>query len=301
MSQLGSFTPLSTPLSRSLLDVPSLITDIPTTGYDSLYNVSCVSDEEIWTSGNNEIMRLYNLQGDLLKSVQTKSGNKPWDIAVTKKGNLLYVDYNDRSINIVSDTHAQGLIKFLGKKSDTKITTLVTLRGWRPLYLCSASSGDLLVIMDSDDNKQAKVVRYTGSTQTQTIQNDDNGKPLYTSSGYKYLSENRNLDICVADRDANAVVVVNAAGKLRFRYTGSPFITQELFHPFGITTDSQAKILTSDYYNHCVHILDQDGQFLFYINNCDLHEPFGLCVDSTDNVFVAETSTCKIKKLHYYK
>ena len=58
------------------------------------------------------------------------------------------------------------------------------------------SSGDLLVITLSDDGKQTKVVRYFGSTQNQT-------KPLY-SSGYgdKYLSENRNLDICVADSNA---------------------------------------------------------------------------------------------------
>nr|XP_022305046.1 E3 ubiquitin-protein ligase TRIM71-like [Crassostrea virginica] len=277
----------SSPPARPLLDVPRLVTDILTSGYDYLYHVSCLSDEEIWTSGHNEIMKLYNLKGELLKSVQTKSGNRPEDIAVTRSGGLVYAD--DRSINLVSGTQIQ---------------TLITLRGWRPRGLCSTSSGDLLVTMTSDDKKQTKVVRYSGTTEKQTVQWDDQGKPLYSSGRYsniKYLSENRNLDICVADYKADAVVVVSAGGKLRFRYTGPPSTPGESFRPRGITTDSQANILTSDYNNHLIHIINQDGHFLRLFHNCGLQRPWGLCVDSQDNLFVAEVNTGKVKKLQYYK
>ena len=53
---------------------------------------------------------------------------------------------------------------------------------------------------------------------------------------YMYLGENRKLDIFVADSYAGAVVVVSAAGKLRFRYTGHPStpgksINQPGLHP----------------------------------------------------------------------
>nr|XP_022304523.1 uncharacterized protein LOC111111692 [Crassostrea virginica] len=274
------------PPARPLLDVPRLITDIPTTGYDRLYNVSCLSDEEIWTRGDNKIIKLYNLKGELLKSVQTKSGNAPRDIAVTRSGRLVYADYSDSSINLVRGTQIQ---------------TLITLRGLSPLCLCSTAIGDLLVIMRSDDGKQTKVVRYSGSTDKQTIQWDNQGKLLYSYYGDKYLSENRNLDICVADNLAGAVVVVSAAGKLRFRYTGPPSTPRESFYPQGITTDSQANILTSDYNNNRIHIIDQDGRFLRFIHNCGLQKPWGLCVDSQDNLFVAEVNTGKIKKIMYYK
>ncbi|XP_078331154.1 uncharacterized protein LOC144624981 [Crassostrea virginica] len=283
--QIGS---LSKQAIRFLLDVALILTDIKT-NYRDLLSVSCLSDNELWTCDHREnILRLYNLQEELLRDVQTKSGNAPQDIAVTRSGDLVYTDYWDRSINLLSGTQIQTLIK---------------LRGWRPLHLCSTSSGDLLVTRTSDDWKQTKVVRYSGSKEKQSIQFDDQGMPLYTSgrSNYtKHLTENRNLDICVADYDARAVVVVSAAGKLRFRYTGPPFTPRESFYPRGITTDSQGNILTSDH-NHRIHIIDQDGHFLRYINNSSLQLPLGLCVDSRDNLFVADFATGKVNKIQYCK
>nr|XP_022309168.1 tripartite motif-containing protein 3-like [Crassostrea virginica] len=306
LKQFGSLTPLSeetkkqgysapSPGAQSflqekpLLDAPHFITDI-LTGYTGRYleGVACLRDEKIWTSGYYNIMMLYNLQGELLQSIQTKSGNNPRDIAATRGGDLVYTDPGDSSVNLVSGT---------------KIQTLITLLGWKPQGLCSTSCWDLLVSMRSDDGKQTKVVRYSGSTEKQSIQWDNRGNPLYTS-GYntKFLSENRNLDICVADYDAGAVVVVSLAGKLRFRYTGPPSTTQRPFYPISITTDSQANILTSDDDNRFIHIIDQDGNFLRFIDNSGkLHDPWGLCVDSRDNLFVVERLTCKVKKLQYYQ
>ncbi|XP_078331231.1 uncharacterized protein LOC144625057 [Crassostrea virginica] len=282
----------------SLLDEPRILADIQTE-YRRLCSVSIVSDDEFWTCGFDKSLILYNLQGELLRSVQTKSGNYPRDIALTRNGDLMYTDYEDRSINLVSGTQIQTLFRRL--VISPQIQTLITLQGWRPRYLCSSSSGDLLVTMTSDDLKETKVVRYSGSTQKQSIQCDNQGEPLYKSGSIKYISENKNEDICVADRDAGAVVVVNAAGKLRFRYTGPPTTSQETFRPLGITTDSRGNILTSDYDNHRIHIIDQDGQFLRYIHNCGLQYPVGLFVDSGDNLFVAEINTGTVKKIQYYK
>lgn len=276
----------SSPPTKQLSYEPRIITDINTKYGDpqKLCSVQCLDDQHIWMSGEENIMRLYNLQGELLKSIQTKSGNMPIDIAVTGSGELVYTDFDDKTVYIL--------------KNELK-RTWVRLSVWTPLYVCNTSADDLLVIMITDDNKEAKVVRYSGSIEKQTIQFYENGQPLYSSNyNSKYLCENRNLNICVADSFAKAVVVVDQTGKFQFSYTGSS--SKSTFQPIGIATDSKCRILTSDFYNNCIHIISQDGQFLRFIKIGNLRHPWGLCVDTRDNLFVAEWETGNVKKIQYY-
>lgn len=148
-------------------------------------------------------MNLVNIEGEVIKSVHTKSGNTTEDIAVTQSESvdLIYTHYNDRSVNIVKNT---------------QIRTLFKVRGWKPRGICCTSTDDLLVVLVSHENKPAKVVRYSGTKEKQSIQFNEKGQQLYSSSCIKYITENKNLDICVADNDAGTIVEVNKGGKLRF-------------------------------------------------------------------------------------
>ena len=132
--------------------------------------------------------------------------------------------------------------------------------------------------MFHNDFLGSSVFRYTDFKKKQCIASG------YSGGYFKSITENRNLDICVSDNEDRAVVVVTADGKFRFRYTGIPSTAKESFVPIAIATDSQANILTADWYNHRIDILDKDGHFLRYNENCDLEYPRGLCVDSKDNI-----------------
>ncbi|XP_065937971.1 uncharacterized protein [Magallana gigas] len=297
-SLFGQITPLSTATEenvllkpnttvRELLDEPELVTTIQT-GHKYLCSVTCLNEGIIWTSGTPNEIKCFNSKSSLLQTIRTKSGYSPFDIAVDSDGFLLYSDWPTRTVYKV-------------KNGETK--KLIRLQGWIPSQLCVTSTGDLLVTMFSIDHTQSKVVRYSGSSEKPTIQFDDEGKPLYSGNvNVNYITENRNHDICVADCVAGAVVVVNQNGKLRWRYTGHPPVTMnKAFKPYGITTDSQSRILTSEKNNHCIHLLDQNGQFLRYIHNCDLEDPYGLCVDNNDNLFVCEYNKGNVKKIKYLK
>lgn len=154
---------------KPLTDKPQIIASI-NTEYRGLKNVSCPSDEQIWTCGFNDIvMRLYNLQGEVVKSIQTKTLQGPRHMSVTRNGDLVYTDEDARTVNIVKN--AQIHIR----------VNVIRLRRWIPLYVCSTSFGDFLVVMDSDDERQTKIVRYSGFKEKQSIQYNPMGHPFYVS------------------------------------------------------------------------------------------------------------------------
>lgn len=188
------------------------------------------------------------------------------------------------------------MLRITKKLRNMQINSIIKMRRWKPLGVCNTSNDDLLVILESDAANETKVVRYSNYIDKQTIQYYG-GQPLYSTSGEKYITENRNLDVCVADNAARAVVVVSEGGIFRFRYNGF-CLTSRSFDPVSITTDRLSKILISDRM-FGIHIVDQEGHFLCCINSFELSSPWGVCTDSKDNLFVAQTNTNKVKKIQY--
>lgn len=246
--------------------------------------VSVFRDDQIWTCAAVGEMKCFDSDGKCINTIATISKRLASDIAVSRDGQLEFSDWK---------------LKTAIKMCNGKIEGIIFLKGWTPINLCFTTSGDLLVVFYNDEETLSKVVQYSRTSEKKTIQFDDDGKPLYSGNNKtKYITENKNLDICVADSGAGAVVVVNLNGKFRFRYTGHSSETRKNpFTPYGITRDSQSQILTADFKNHCIHILNEDGKFLLYIENVE--SPWGLCVDKFDDLFVTEFHSGNIKVFKY--
>lgn len=265
----------STLSDKPLLDIPKVVTAF-VTEYEELKSVAYLNDDEVWTCGDDNIITLYNIQGEQLNSVTTQSRKRPFDIAVKQNGILVYTVDENKTVNVAEDTDTHRAI---------------SLSRWEPSGVCVTTSGDLLVVMYSWKNSQVKVVRYSGFASKQSYHYGERG-----SRGY--VCENKNLDICASFN--SEIVVASQAGKHRFTYSGPESATKKSFSFTGIATDSQCKILTIDDNNSCIHILDQNGTFLRFINNCGLRSPSNLGMDNNDNLLVTELYTGKVKKVQYY-
>lgn len=161
-----------------LLNQPKVITTIDT-DIENRLTVTCLIDEQIWTRGKSNIIKLYNLQVELLKSIRTKSGQMPRDITVSENGYLVYADFFDRTVNILKNKQTLEVMR---------------LQRWRPLRVNSTFSGDLLVTMVGDKKKRTKVVRCAYSIEKQPFLFDCESRPLYFSPPHRsinYVIENR--------------------------------------------------------------------------------------------------------------
>lgn len=278
-------TVFSSMSTRDLLDKAKVVATFPT-GVESLWRISCLGTEEAWLSGKGKTITRVDIDGFVRESVTSTCQKTPVDIAVTRKGELIYSDSEHGTVNIV--------------KNGVSETLITAPRGWSPKGLCSTESGEILVNMNS--GVQNKVVRYKNRKIAQEIFKDEKGDLIFGKDKWMlFLVENRNEDICVSDYNADSVVAVDKAGRVRFRYNGSPAGGPEPFSPRQIVTDSLGQIIVADYNNVCIHILEQNGQFLKCLDKCGFQSLCGLSIDNMERLWVGLIDNGNVKVIQYMK
>lgn len=239
--------------------------------------VAYQSKGKLWIAGNEGSLKLFQCDALQSESGATRSCLTLKHVifeGVTTTGDLIY---------------GIKLKNTIFKSTKDKTQVMINLHDWKLLSLCITAFGELLVCMTDERKYRCRVVRFNQDPEImQIIQYDHQGESLYTSGMLsKYIEENRNGDICLADCDAGAVVVTDKAGKLRFRYVGTISSQKsDQFCPVGIATDSMAQILVSDSLK--VHIVDNNGQFLRFLDIV-CSNPMRLALDEGDNLFIADT------------
>lgn len=208
--------------------------------------MECEGKEKLWTCGDNGTIFEINRSGLLSKTFKPR--------AIVRALAVFIVGRDD------TDTEVY-------KMECGKVLTLLNLLSWLPRGLCYTPKNELLVSMRSTNKKRSRVLRYSGITVTQIIENDSQGRPLFSVGNYRsmlHLTENGNGDICVADCARGAVVVVDGSGDFRFKYNGNPttHMKSSQFKPFSIVNNINLQLLITDSSNDTIHIIDWDGNFI---------------------------------------
>ncbi|XP_022304276.2 uncharacterized protein LOC111111534 isoform X3 [Crassostrea virginica] len=287
--------PCLTPKTAVLLmDEVKVISTIPT-NFDNLCGISCVGEAEGWVFGehDNNISRI-DMQGSVNDIVSTGPRYGPKAISVSNEGKLLYSISEEKlgSVKLVRTGWSEQLI--------------IAPPWWTPEQLCCTRSGDILLNeklwhwnWSGNIPKDIRIVRYHNKEKSQEINKDRNGVSIFMKGPRSlYMSENNNGDICVSDSNDRSVVVVNQTGRVRFRYDGVPARRKRPFDPRDIVTDAYNQIILTDYSNNCLHILDQNGQFLKCVEGCGLENPKGLSLDRKGRLWVG-TKSKSIKIIKY--
>lgn len=269
---------------RHFLDKPK-IQSVLETEIKCPDKIAYQSNGKLWVAGNEGSLKLFQCDALRSESGTTRSClalkhvnlKGPTDIAVTRTGDLIYGIKLENTVFI-----------FKKDKADLEVLN-INLHDWKLLSLCITAFGELLVCMTDERKYRCRVVRFNQDPEIrQIIQYDHRGESLYTSGMLsKYIEENKNGDICLADCDAAGVIVTDRAGQFRFRYDGkTSFQNNAPFRPVGIATDSKAHILVSDSLK--IHIIEENGQFLRFLDMV-CSNPLRLALDEDDNLYITDT------------
>ncbi|XP_078311082.1 uncharacterized protein LOC111102691 [Crassostrea virginica] len=280
-SQAGLST---TEPKKEFLDKSKVVIKIYT-DYTPLWRVVCVEAGWAWISGRDKTIARIDTNGSIQDTVTT-TDDWPNDIAMTLQRELIFSENTSKAVKIVRHGNIE--------------TLMTTPHGWEPWGLCCTSFGDILVHVCNGGRN--KLLRYEGEKITHEIDRDEQGKPIFTNGEYVLsMAENNNGDVCVSDRNAGAVVVIDRKGRVRFRYDGTSVGRKGLLNLQCIVTDAWGHIIVADVNNACLHILDQNGNFLRYVDNRKLIKPVGLSIDTKGRLWVALSGTGEIKVIEYIK
>lgn len=277
---------VSYPSTKELLKLAKVIAVI-STFYQPLCEVACWGKNEAWICGYSNTLTRIDINGKMNVHIGgTGMRSPPNDIAVTVHGDLIYIDSR------------KGKMKTTGHDD-----SLVSIpQDWIPYRLCCSKSGDILICVSNGLEK--KIIRYHEKKITQEIHKDENRKIIFKEGKIRHalcihVVENNNGDVCISDDNAGVIIVVSLAGKVRFRYDGKPVRKNNKFRPINIVTDSLGQIIVADNGNSCLHILDQDGQFIKCVDNCELDNVQALSVDDEGRLWAGLYNSGIIKVIQY--
>ena len=238
-------------------------------------HIACVEQGLAWVRTGKSTIQLVD-RGGTAKDTLILSFDI-LDMARTLDGNILLADRKNKCIKSLS--------------VQQQISTLLKTSGL-PYGLCCLQNGGIVVAFSDESN----VIVYSNNYQIKQSMNH-----IRFRFPKKVAQNKVNKDIYICDHEGNTydspgkIIAVGIDLNVRYEYNGQG---DKTFTPVGVCTDQMGHILITDYINHRIHILDQEGRFIQHIMTPEqgLHMPNAIDVDLEGNLWLGKKSTpsCRV-------
>ncbi len=252
----------------------------------------------------------------------------PSALAVDDAGNIYIADtYNHRVrrldiiSGIITTVAGNGQDGFGGDDGPATDASLS-----EPSGIAIDSNGDIY-IADLMNHKIRKVDVSTGVITTVAGSGNgsfsgDNGPAIYAGlAGPSGVAVDKEGNIFIADTFNNRIRMIDkgtgfistvAGDENRFRVGEKESTEKSLSRPYAIAIDSKGDIYTTDSDNHMIRKIDRKTSEIVAIagngktglspddtlaSEASLNYPFGIAIDSADNIYIADTFNHMIRKI----
>jgi len=266
-----------------------------------------------------------SFSGDTYPAVQAEL-HTPTDVAVDKNFNIYIADSANAAIREV--TASTGVINTIagnatiGDTGDTGPSTSASLM--TPYAVTVDSSGNVYFVENGDSVIRKVTVSNMyiyrvagngtagfsgdGSTATKAQFNFPTGMAL-DSSGNIYIADSLNNRI--RKIASGTVSTIGGNGVLSYSGDGGPASSAQLNTPQAVAVDSSGNLYIADTLNNAVRKVTPSGAISTIAGNgtqgyggdggaataAQLNRPQGIAVDSSGNVYVADTQNARVRKI----
>ena len=286
-------------------------------------HISFVPQNTLWVMGKCFLKKM-DISGKVINSIDDKYKlmSAGGGHSVSEEGDLLFIarDRNSVKTTLAGKREGYGIFKMTSDGDTTTFLAADSAAEPRCIHY-SAKDGSVLVGVTSGScRSESRVLQFCDDgLMEREIEFDNENRRLYKRPDY--ITENKNGDIVVSDREKSAIVVVDESGQHRFDYRGQ--LTDGQFYPLDVCTDLIGRILVihtdiifddEDYYdddddddddyayNYCdarfyCSLLDKDGSFITRLLTGSDEDFFkSLCVDEKNNIYITYKDKIKVFK-----
>ena len=253
----------------------------------------------------------------------------PYGVAVDSAGNVYITDVSNHRIRKVDSTGTittiagTGEFGFSGDGGPAAAARLAF-----PYGVAVDSAGNVY-IADTGNRRIRKIdstgtiITIAGTGECCFVSTDDGGPAAAArlafpygvavdSAGNVYIADTSNRRIRKID-STGTIITIAGTGEFGFSGDGGQAVEAELRNPYGVAVDSAGNVYIADTGNRRIRKIDSTGTIITiagtgeccFVSTDDggpaaaarLAFPYGVAVDSAGNVYIADTSNRRIRKL----